>query len=190
MNEVFSNKLRTRGARISASTHIALATALAVSVLIAQPTPISAQAAEWPKGVPHKAAIDAFTKTLTRASRDSDFRQKLLKPESAKTAVAQEGNIKIPDEIVIVFYEPEKKASSTPSWSPQASTTKSLEVGTARMTELFRTDSSGTKWVNVFRDIGSNENYHIFCLPPFDRNGTKTYQYSEYLTGAYPVWWD
>jgi hypothetical protein len=132
--------------------------------------------AQWPKkGEKHKAAIDAFTKTLTRASHDWDFRQKLIKLDSAKVAVAEEGNIDIPDTEVIVFYVNEATGGSAPG-------SRSQIAGTA-------TKGEEKTWTDFFPDR-SNEHYHFFCLPPFDRNGTKEEIYQKWQTGAYRVWWE
>lgn len=168
------------------SALILLAAALTMSALLAQtPSPPKAQ---WPKkGEKHKTAIDAFTKALTLASHDSDFRKRLIKPDSAKIAVAEVGNIDIPDEDVIVFYENEATESS--GLSSQSSVRATVSSGgETRMT--VRTNDNGKTWVNVFRDIGRNEHYHIFCLPPFDKNSKQEQIYQKWQTGAYNVWWE
>lgn len=64
--------------------------------------------AEWPTKAPYDDAICAFDKALTQASRDKEFRQRLTEScDSAKKAVAEIGNIAIPDDRVIIFYEGE-----------------------------------------------------------------------------------
>jgi hypothetical protein len=51
-------------------------------------------------------AQDAFTAALTRSAYDQDFRDRLTaSPESAKQAVAEEGQIAIPSGVVIIFHE-------------------------------------------------------------------------------------
>jgi len=50
--------------------------------------------------------VPAFTAALTKSAWDKPFRDRLIKsPDDAKNAVAEEGNINIPPEIVIVFHE-------------------------------------------------------------------------------------
>ena len=61
---------------------------------------------KWPETAPYNDAIDAFDKALTRAGWDESFRKRLTdSPVSAKAAVAEIGEIDIPDDRVIVFYE-------------------------------------------------------------------------------------
>jgi len=65
----------------------------------------------WPRDKDDVQAIqgakDAFTATLTRSAEDKGFRQQLTAScDSAKKAVSKEGNIDIPDDVVIMFYEP------------------------------------------------------------------------------------
>ena len=51
-------------------------------------------------------ASRAFSMALTRSAHDSSFRNRLtISPESAKQAVAEEGQIAIPDSVVIMFHE-------------------------------------------------------------------------------------
>jgi len=53
------------------------------------------------------AAVDAFTATLTKAGHNTEFRKNLTAScGSAKKTVSDEGNIDIPDDVVIMFYEP------------------------------------------------------------------------------------
>src|SRR5712691_1133201 len=110
MNELSISKIRTRPKRRIASLLITFAAALAVSPLTAQP-PVNTKKqapAEWPESAPYDAAIEAFDAALTRAGWDSEFRERLIKsPNSAKEAVAEVGNIRIPADKVIVFYEAE-----------------------------------------------------------------------------------
>src|SRR5438874_13513538 len=122
MNELSISKPRTRPARRIVSLLITFAAALAVSPLIAQAPAKQKQApAEWPESAPYDDAIEAFDAALTRAGWDSEFRERLIKtPDSAKQAVAEAGNIRIPANKVIVFYEgqpakPEAKNASTES---------------------------------------------------------------------------
>ena len=103
----------------------------------------------------------AFTKALTEASRSATFRQRLMAScDSAKTAVADLGNIDIPKEAFILFFEPKDA-------QPPASA-------------LASASAPG-------RD---NENYHIFVLPPLQAGGSETYLYEDYLRCCYPVWRD
>src|SRR5438477_10932132 len=122
MNELFSSKTRTSSARRIASVLVTFAAALAVSPLMAQAPAKQKQApAQWPESAPYDVAIEAFDAALTRAGWDLEFRQRLIKtPDSAKQAVAEAGNIRIPANKVIVFYEgqpakPEAKNASTES---------------------------------------------------------------------------
>ena len=51
-------------------------------------------------------ATDAFTASLTRSTYDKVFRDRLTaSPESAKQAVSEEGQIAVPNEVVILFHE-------------------------------------------------------------------------------------
>ncbi len=170
MNELFSSKTRTRPARRIASVFIAFSAALAVSTVIAQAPVKQKQApAEWPESAPYDAAIEAFDAALTRAGWDLEFRQRLIKtPDSAKEAVAEVGNIKIPATKVIVFYEaqsakPDAKSATTES-------NAYIPVGL----------SSASK---------SNENIHVFYLPPFKKDDkAKKYKYEDYFMCCYDLW--
>ena len=170
MNELFSSKTRTSSARRIASVLVTFAAALAVSPLIAQAPAKQKQApAEWPESAPYDAAIEAFDAALTRAGWDLEFRQRLIKsPDSAKEAVAEVGNITIPASKVIVFYEaqpakPEAKSASTESNNYIAAQLSSVSK--------------------------SNENVHVFCLPPFKKDDkSKKYKYENYFMCCYDVW--
>jgi len=51
-------------------------------------------------------AAAAFTAALTRSGYDRAFRQRLTaSPQSAKKAVAEEGDVEIPEKVLIVFHE-------------------------------------------------------------------------------------
>jgi hypothetical protein len=50
-------------------------------------------------------AVAAFNAALTRSAHDRAFRDRLTSPESAKQAVSEEGNVDIPQDVVIVFHE-------------------------------------------------------------------------------------
>lgn len=53
-------------------------------------------------------AVAAFTAALTRAGFDRDFRNRLTgSTDSARTAVAEAGNLDIPTDKVIMFHEDE-----------------------------------------------------------------------------------
>src|SRR5262245_51850470 len=72
--------------------------------------------ASWPTAVPYDAAIDAFDAALTKAVRDPAFRARLTKsPDSAKESVEEVGNINIPSDRVIIFYEPQAAPSPNPA---------------------------------------------------------------------------
>ena len=171
MNELFSSKTRTRPARRIASVLITFAAALAVSPLIAQAPAKQKQApAEWPESAPYDAAIEAFDAALTRAGWDSEFRERLIKsPDSAKEAVAEAGNIRIPANKVIVFYEAQPaKPDTTKSASAQ---------------------ENNYTFVQLLSQSKSNENVHIFCLPPLKKNDkAKKYKYEDYFMCCYDLW--
>jgi len=172
MNELSINKIRTRLTQSTVTLLLIIAAALAVSSLTAQP-PVNTKKevpAEWPERAPYDAAINAFDAALTRAGWDSEFRQWLIKsPTSAKEAVAEVGNITIPASKVIVFYEAQPaKPDTTKSASAQ---------------------ESNYTFVQLLTGSKSNENVHVFCLPPFKKNDkTKKYKYEDYFMCCYDVW--
>jgi hypothetical protein len=49
--------------------------------------------------------VAAFNATLRRSVSDREFRTRLLDKHDARNAVAEEGNVEIPAETVIRFYE-------------------------------------------------------------------------------------
>ena len=170
MNELFSSKTRTRPARRIASVLITFAAALAVSPLIAQAPAKQKQApAQWPESAPYNAAIEAFDAALTRAGWDSEFRQRLIKSQdSAKEAVAEVGNIKIPANKLIIFYEAQPAKSDARKVSEQ---------------------SGAYTFVNLASESKSNENVHVFYLPPFHKDDrTRTYKYEDYFMCCYDFW--
>lgn len=171
MNELSIRKIRTRLAQSTASLLLVIAAALAVSSLTAQP-PVNTKKeapAEWPESAPYNAAISAFDAALTRAGWDSEFRQRLLKsPDSAKKAVAEIGNIKIPANKVIIFYEAQPAKPDAKSATTESNAYIPVEL------------SSASK---------SNENIHVFYLPPFKKDDkAKTYKYEDYFMCCYDVW--
>jgi hypothetical protein len=67
----------------------------------------------WPKDSNDTAAVEgakaAFTASLKRSAQDRKFRDQLTAScESARQAVVKEGDIDIPDDVVIMFYEASK----------------------------------------------------------------------------------
>src|SRR6266480_4841976 len=171
MNELFSSKTRTRPARRIASVLITFAAAVAVSPIIAQAPAKQKQApAEWPESAPYDAAIEAFDAALTRAGWDSEFRERLIKsPNSAKEAVTEVGNIRIPANKVIVFYEAQPAKSDT---------TKSASAHENNYT-----------FVQLLSQSNSNENVHVFRLPPLKKNDkAKKYKYEDYFMCCYDFW--
>jgi hypothetical protein len=171
MKELFSSKTRTRSARRIASVLITFAAALAVSLLIAQARAKQKQApAEWPESAPYDAAIEAFDAALTRAGWDLEFRQRLIKtPDSAKEAVAEAGNIKIPADKVIVFYEAQPGKP---------------DAGRSAIAQ----DNAYT-FVQLLSQSKSNENVHVFCLPPFKKDDkSKMYKYENHFMCCYDAW--
>ncbi len=128
--------------------------------------------AAWPVAVPYDAAILAFDATLTKAVRDPAFRSRLTKsPQSAKAAVAEVGNINIPDDRVIIFYEPQSAPGANPTPAPNASA-----MGMAANTLALN-------WTSR-----SNENVHVFVLPPKDADKSKDYHYEDYMMCCYQAW--
>src|SRR5437660_7913595 len=130
MNKLSINKIRL--ARGTAGALILCAAVLTVSALIAQsptPTPTPLQ---WPSLKDRPIAKSGFTNALTRSARDKDFRDRLLqftKPDVVRAAVQEELNKVpgakemdtpvIPAEIIIIFYEPQKKGLTTESQMPE-----------------------------------------------------------------------
>lgn len=162
MNELFINKIKTRLARSTASVPVIFAAALTVSPLAAQPT------AEWPTKAPYDAAIKAFDAALTRAATDDAFRKRLTESsESARKAVAEVGNINIPGDRVIIFYEAEPKSG--------------VAMATSRQPK-------GTKDAHILWESRSNENIHVFVLPKKSTDTTKTYKYADYFMCCYDYW--
>jgi hypothetical protein len=172
MNEPSISNIGTRLARRAASVLLlTLAAALAVSSLTAQP-PVNTKKevpAEWPESAPYDAAINAFDAALTRAGWDLEFRQRLIKtPDSAKEAVTEVGNIRIPADKVIVFYEAQPGKPEAKSASAESNNYIAVQL------------SSVSK---------SNENVHVFCLPPFKKNDkSKKYTYENYFMCCYDAW--
>jgi hypothetical protein len=167
MNEPSISKIKTR----LASVLVIFAAALAVSSLTAQ-SPDKQKTrtpAEWPESAPYDAAINAFDAALTRASWDLEFRQRLIKsPASGKEAVAEVGNITIPASKVIVFYEAQPAKPEAKSASAESNNYIPVQL------------SSVSK---------SNENVHVFYLPPFKKDDrTKTYKYEDYFMCCYDFW--
>jgi hypothetical protein len=172
MNKPIPNKTRTRFARGVTSALIASASLLGLSGLMAQSQDKQKNNAEvaWPEKAPYNAAIQAFDAALTRAGWDSSFRQRLIKsPDSARAAVAEEGHINIPASKVIVFYEAQPPKSDAAK-SALAEENAYIAVG-------LQTESK------------SNEDVHVFYLPPFKENDkTKQYRYENYFMCCYDQW--
>jgi hypothetical protein len=103
------NKLKMRLPRITSTALLVLAVALTISGLAIE-TPNKQQTAKrtWTS----ENAVAAFTEALTRASHDKAFRERLIRSaESARDAVAEVGNLDIPNDKVIMFYEPGPKST-------------------------------------------------------------------------------
>ena len=124
---------------------------------------------KWPETAPYNDAIKAFDAALTRAARDKKFRDRLTaSPASAKEAVADIGNIDIPADRVIVFYEP--KAPKVVGIAQAESNGQGIAAKA----------SSGST---------SSENVHVFYLPPLNENDTTTeYKYETYFMCCYDQW--
>lgn len=141
--------------------------------------------AKWPTGVPHKVAMDAFSAALTEAGWNKETRDALkASPESAKQKVAKLGNVDIPSEIFIMFYEPQTEKQSTSDATLSECAMKNGKYG------VFRT-TDGKTFKSQFSDNTSSEKHHIFALPPFNENDkTKNYYYNDgYLMCCYREWW-
>src|SRR6266404_1330578 len=169
-------KIWPRPVHLVAGALIVLAATLAVSALIAQTTP----AKQWPTRAPYDDAIDAFDEALTKAVRDPAFRQELTNPKTARDAVARVWNIQIPDDRIIIFYEPQS-LGITSTWLPNTTAEKSNQRGT------FRTDDGGKTWANMFGSR-SNENVHVFVLPEASSDPKQTYRYEKQFECCYE-WW-
>ena len=145
---------------------MAIATALTVAVLKAQ-----GFSSDWPTKAPYDNAIHAFDLALTKAAHDPAFRDRLKNPATAKAAVAEVGNIRIPDDRVILFYE----AESLPTGAGQ---------GVAPDFAKMRRDAAASlAW-----DSRSNEKVHVFVLPKPNADATKQYRYEDYFMCCYDYW--
>lgn len=131
-------------------------------MLSPSPTP---SPAPWPTATPYDAGICAFDKALTTAARDRAFRDRLLDScDSAKQAIAEIGNLKIPCDRMIVFFE--------------------VEAGPGK-----RISDDQRKTLDAIYRGRSNERVHVFFLPPFNPNDTTTvYRYEGYFLGFYDAW--
>jgi hypothetical protein len=130
---------------------------------------------KWPESAPYIDAIKAFDAALTRAARDEAFRHRVTSsPASAKAAVAEIGNIDIPDDRVIVFYEPQAPKSDA---APSA---LGAENVAAQMEAAVPVPMAGSS---------SSENVHVFYLPPLNPEDTTTeYKYEEFFMCCYDQW--
>jgi hypothetical protein len=123
---------------------------------------------KWPETAPYNDAIVVFDKALTRAGWDEAFRKRLTdSPASAKAAVAEIGEIDIPDNRVIVFYEPQgPKRPAADKAGPRAM----VAAGAAGESQ-------------------SSENVHVFYLPPFNKDDqSKKYTYEQFFMCCYDPW--
>ena len=172
MNNQRSEKRTISGRRrnlVLAVTLIAAAIAVPVCHSQTSPTEKKDPPSNWPEKPPFNVVIDAFTATLTRAGWDGAFRDRLKQDcTSARAAVAEEGNITVPDTKVIIFYEPQAPASAASKIAAQQDPASRALLA----------------WHSK-----SNENYHVFYLPPFKQDDkTKTYLYIDYIKCCYDYW--
>jgi hypothetical protein len=164
------NHIQNTSARGAAIVLVAIASFLwfAPAVWTQRPTP-TPPPTPWPVQAPFKPAIDAFTKVLTEAGRNQAFRDKLkLSCDSARDTVASFTNMKIPNNVFIIFYEGEV----IPVPTPTSTSTPKITV---------------TPTPNPSRQ---NERMHVFVLPPFNEHqslGT-VYKYEDYLMCCYQYW--
>jgi hypothetical protein len=123
---------------------------------------------KWPETAPYNDAIDAFDKVLSRAGWDEVFRKGLTEsPASAKKAVAEIGEIDIPDDRVIVFFEPQ---GPKPAPADQAKRGTMSAAGDAGASQ-------------------SSENVHVFYLPPLNKDDqSKKYTYEQFFMCCYDAW--
>ncbi len=75
-----------------------------------------------------KNAVAAFNMALTRSAYDRVFRDRLTaSSDSAKQAVSEEGQIAVPNEVVILFHEDKQNENyhvfDLPDFDPNARTT-------------------------------------------------------------------
>lgn len=167
MNKTSSNKMNGRAMRSVVSVIGTFVLALTAPAVMAQSSSKAAKPkpTPWPTVAPYDAAITAFDLALTEAARKQSFRNQLLKSsDSARAAVAKIGNMSIPSDRVMIFYE----AAPGPANAVPAGARKSAK-------DLW--------------ESRSNENIHVFVLPPLDPNDTtKTYKYEDYFMCCYDAW--
>jgi hypothetical protein len=130
--------------------------------LSASPTP--PPPTDWPTTTPYDVAICAFDKALTRAARDKAFRDRLTDScDSAKQAIAEIGNLKIPCDRKIVFFEM--------AGSPEKISADQRKI----LDGIFKSKV--------------NEGIHVFFLPEFKpADVTTEHRYEQYFLGFYDAW--
>jgi hypothetical protein len=123
----------------------------------------------WPTSTPYDVAICAFDKALTKAARDQAFRNRLTKScETAKQAIEEIGNVTIPCDRLLVFFEPE----AAPGKSIDREMLKKIAKDFQKSSGEFH-----------------NEKIHIFFLPPFNPSDTTTeHRYETYFLLGYDAW--
>ena len=170
MNKTSIQTAKVYLTRVASTMLILCSAALTISAARAQ----GGARAEWPRAVPYDAAIDAFDAALTKAVREPAFYARLTKSaDSAKQAVEEVGNINIPSDRVIVFYEPQ----AAPSPGPVA-------PGLAQPAAMALAQPAlALNWGSR-----SNENIHVFVLPPKTADATKEYHYEDYMMCCYQAW--
>lgn len=140
------------------------------------PTPIP-----WPTKPPFKPAIDAFTKVLTEAGKNKDFRDKLkLSCDSARDTVAAFANMTIPKNVFIIFYEGEFISRPSPTPKPAMTPTANPQHSLTPKTSVAPTPTPPRQ----------NERMHVFLLPPYNEHQPAgiVYNYDEYLMCCYQYW--
>jgi hypothetical protein len=166
MNESLTSKMRNRAMHVIVCAIATFAVALTVPAVTAQSSAKEKRTppTEWPTTAPYDAAIHAFDLALTEAARKQKFRDRLLlSSDSARDAVAEIGNMHIPKDRVMVFYEGEPNVKAVP--------------------ENLRKD------MKALWESRSSEKVHVFVLPPFDPNNTtKTYKYGDWFMCCYEAW--
>jgi hypothetical protein len=157
--------ITTQRLRLLAATSVfTAAIALSVGAVFAQPVQQARNGRpQWPTHAPYDAAIHAFDSALSRAGWDAAYRKRLIaSSESARKAVSDEGNINVPADRVMVFYEPEVPQRQAVALSQ----TKRRDFAQSRMSEKV----------------------HVFVLPPFNAKKKVQYRYEDWFMCCYE-WW-
>jgi hypothetical protein len=130
----------------------------------------------WPTTSPFGDAIDAFTKVLTQAGWDKKLRDEELtfSCDKARDAVRRIGNIKVPDDVIIFFYEGKVIQPPSPTATPIAEPMAMAILKALAMVPI---------------EPRQSEKVHVFVLPPLSPTGQVIpYKYDQYLMCCYQYW--